>query len=116
MEKIAGYGEADYTDRGWIGKDVFHGSKLTYDGKMDASFVYRGCKLSVVHKSLGSHLELFWTAYDQNGYEIITGYGEYTDVASAANGLIGLVDRFHEDCEGDPQQWEMEMFGRVISL
>lgn len=65
--------------------------------------IYRGCDIEVTReKALGGWSEVYWSAFDWNGYEITSGFGGGT-VPEMKREMKEAVDHYinENDLQGD---------------
>ncbi|MDD4279692.1 MAG: hypothetical protein PHX74_08175 [Candidatus Sumerlaeales bacterium] len=67
---------------------------------------YKNCELEAKREmSLGGEKYIYWSAFDlADGYEITSGFGDYSTCLEAIGGLKSHVDEY----KSDPEQYEKD--------
>jgi hypothetical protein len=67
---------------------------------------YKNCELQATREmSLGSDDYIYWSAFDlADGYEITSGFGDYSTCREAISGLRNHIDEYRND----PEQYEKD--------
>ena len=74
--------------------------------------IYKNCELQATRDmSLGGDEYIYWSAFDLvDGYEITSGWGDYSTCREAISGLKNHVDAYRNDPEQyEKDTWELAM-------
>lgn len=68
---------------------------------------YRGCHIEAVREeAMGGWIEIYWSCFTGDGYEITSGFGMYGTVREAIRAMKRLADSFIDTYKQDSQRWE----------